>query len=81
MMWLARINGEPVVVEIWPSLTLDECENLAAANRETFEKLVKTLTPPSLAKGIAYRNSAGASFVSILEDILRGAPAATRVTS
>ena len=55
---------------VWPSLTLDECEDLAAANRESFQQLVKTLTLASLAKEIAYRNSAGASFISTLEDIL-----------
>ncbi len=69
-VWLTRIHGEPATVAVWPSLTLDECEDLAAANRESFRKLVQTLTPVSLAKEIAYRNSAGASFVSTLEDIL-----------
>lgn len=69
-VWFTRIHAEPATVAVWPSLTLDECEELAAANRESFQQLVKTLTPASLAKEIAYRNSAGASFVSTLEDIL-----------
>ena len=69
-VWLSRIHGEAASVEVWPSLTLDECEELALNNRASFEKIVKTLTPASLAKEIAYRNSAGASFVSTVEDIL-----------
>ena len=69
-VWLSRIHGEAAAVEVWPSITLDECEVLAANNRAAFEKIVKTLTPALLAKEIAYRNSAGASFVSTMEDIL-----------
>jgi len=69
-VWVTRIQSKPASVAVWPSLTLDECEAIAAANREAFDQLVKTLTPAALASQIPYRNSAGASFVSTLEDIL-----------
>lgn len=69
-VWLSRIRGVPATLAVWPSLTLDECEEILTANRASFEKLVKTLTPALLAKEISYRNSAGVSFVSTIEDIL-----------
>ncbi|HEU4748986.1 MAG TPA: DinB family protein [Gemmatimonadaceae bacterium] len=69
-VWLTRIHSKPAAVAVWPSLTIDECEELANANCEAFGSLVKTLTPASLAKQIAYTNTAGASFISTLEDIL-----------
>ncbi len=69
-VWLARIRGEPTRLEVWPKLTLDECDRVLAANVESFGKLLDKLTPAALASEIAYRNSAGASFVSTLEDIL-----------
>lgn len=69
-VWLMRIQSKPATVAVWPSLTLDECEELAYANCEAFGQLVKTLTPVSLANPIAYKNTAGDSFVSTLEDIL-----------
>ncbi|HLA14614.1 MAG TPA: DinB family protein [Gemmatimonadaceae bacterium] len=69
-VWLMRIHSRPATVAVWPSLTLDECEALASANCEAFGQLVKTLTPASLATPIAYRNTAGESFISTLEDIL-----------
>lgn len=40
------------------------------ANSESFDELVRTLDPTRLATRISYRNSAGASFTSTLEEIL-----------
>jgi uncharacterized damage-inducible protein DinB len=69
-VWMSRINGEQPKLEVWPELTLEECDRIAAGNHEGFRQLVGTITPSALLRGIAYRNSAGASFVSTLEDIL-----------
>ena len=69
-VWLMRIHSKPAAVAVWPSLTLDQCEEIASANCESFGQLVRSLTPASLAKEIRYSNSAGASFTSTLEDIL-----------
>jgi uncharacterized damage-inducible protein DinB len=69
-VWMARIKGEQPQLEVWPKLTLEECDRVAATNHESFRQLVATLTPAALSREIAYRNSAGASFVSSLEDIL-----------
>lgn len=69
-VWLARIRGNPATIAVWPSLTLDQCEQVAAENADAFRTLVLDLTPESLEREISYRNSAGRSFVSTLEDIL-----------
>ncbi|HEX2692998.1 MAG TPA: DinB family protein [Gemmatimonadaceae bacterium] len=69
-VWLCRIAGAQARVAIWPTLTLDECEKLAAENAAAYQKLASELTPESRARRITYRNSAGDQFTSTLEDIL-----------
>jgi len=69
-VWMSRINGERPKLEVWPKLTLEQCDEIASANHESFRELVGELTPAALSREIAYRNSAGLSFVSTLEDIL-----------
>ena len=69
-VWLARLTGEPASVAVWPELSLDECARLARANLEGLEKYVGALSPPDLARGVTYRNSAGREFTSAVEDIL-----------
>lgn len=65
-----RIHAKPATVAVWPSLTIDQCEELAYANCEAFGRLLSTVTPAALSTPIAYTNTAGVSFVSTLEDIL-----------
>jgi uncharacterized damage-inducible protein DinB len=69
-VWLSRINGVPAKVAIWPTLTLDECEKLAAENAAAYKTLASELTPESRERPITYRNSAGDQFTSTMEDIL-----------
>jgi uncharacterized damage-inducible protein DinB len=68
--WLSRINETSKRVDVWPVLTLDECEGLGRENVAAFKDLVSRLTPDLLAKSITYRNSAGDQFTSSAEDIL-----------
>jgi uncharacterized damage-inducible protein DinB len=68
--WLSRINETSKRVDVWPVLTLDECEGLGKENVAAFKDLVSRLTPDLLAKSITYRNSAGDQFTSTVEDIL-----------
>ena len=69
-VWLSRINGTARLVDVWPVLTLDECERLGKENIAAFTDLVSRLTPDLLEKPITYRNSAGDQFTSTVEDIL-----------
>lgn len=36
-VWLARIHGTPAAVAVWPLLTLEQCDEIAGVNRESFE--------------------------------------------
>jgi uncharacterized damage-inducible protein DinB len=69
-VWLSRIHSQPTTLAVWPALTLEQCEKISAANNESFARVVESLNPTALAKQISYRNSAGASFTSTLEEIL-----------
>lgn len=69
-VWLSRLYGTPPRIAVWPNLTLDECEPLAAENASQFRKVVDGLTENALERGITYRNSAGDQYTSTLEDIL-----------
>jgi uncharacterized damage-inducible protein DinB len=68
--WLSRIYGTAKRVDVWPVLTLDECEQLSTENVATFRDLISRLTPDLLENLITYRNSAGDQFTSTVEDIL-----------
>ena len=68
--WLARIEGVAPKVAVWPSLTLDECRDLAHSNVARFRQHLAQISDADLDRPIAYVNSAGAAFTSTLDDIL-----------
>ena len=69
-VWLSRVLGKPAQYAVWPTLTLDECEQLGAENVSAYEQLLAGTKPEGFARMITYRNSAGDEFTSSLEDIL-----------
>ncbi len=69
-VWLARIEGTPPQVAVWPALGLDQCDRLARENLTRLEALVAGLGEADLVREVTYRNSAGEPFTSTLEDIL-----------
>jgi hypothetical protein len=69
-MVVAHQRYRPPKFAVWPSLTLDECERLAAENAAAYQKLASEPTPETRQRPIIYRNSAGDQFTSTLEDIL-----------
>ena len=68
--WLSRVEQRVPTVAVWPELTLDECERLAAENRRMFRAYVDGLTSAQLQHTIHYVNSAGQEFDGLVEDIL-----------
>ena len=68
-VWLARLHGEPAQYAVWPELTIEECASLAEENFERLADYVERFGG-DLQRGIVYRNSAGHSFESSIEDIL-----------
>ena len=69
-VWLARIEGRPPAVAVWPTLDLDACERLAATTHEALSRLLASLDEGGLARLVHYRNSAGLDFDSRVDDIL-----------
>ena len=69
-VWLARLEGRPPTVAVWPALSLDECEALARENERAYARYVDTLDADAVHRTVRYRNSAGAEFDSRIEDIL-----------
>jgi uncharacterized damage-inducible protein DinB len=65
-LWLARMQGRPSELPVWPDLTLDECE---ARLRPLSRGLGETLTG-SGTRLVAYTNSKGEPWTSTVEDIL-----------
>lgn len=69
-VWLARIGGLQQKVAIWPAMSLDECAELSQRNTEGFRMVLRGVSGKRLEEIIAYRNSAGAEFLTALDDIL-----------
>jgi len=68
--WLSRISGRAPEHAIWPALDLAQCETLTRENAAELRALAATASDASLARVVAYRNSAGQAFENTLEDIL-----------
>ena len=69
-VWLARLEGRPATVAVWPELSVDECDELARETRAAFLTFVDRQNDETLERTVHYRNSAGAEFDSKVSDIL-----------
>jgi uncharacterized damage-inducible protein DinB len=70
-VWLTRLRGEDSSrLEIWPSLSLAECEELAAESRAGYAAYLDGLSEHDLPEPVTYRNSTGAEFHTARLDIL-----------
>jgi uncharacterized damage-inducible protein DinB len=69
-VWLARLEGRPATVAVWPELSIDECEALARETRAGFQAYVERTDDAALERTVHYRNSAGAEFDTKAADIL-----------
>ena len=63
--------GQPSQVAVWPELTVEQSEAALAAAARRWRKYLDAITPAELARAVRYTNSAGESFSSTVEDILR----------
>jgi uncharacterized damage-inducible protein DinB len=69
-VWLSRINSTTSPIPVWPSLNLDEAEQLLKENFDGYKRILSTLTDEGLQQPIAYTSSAGDPFTSTIEDML-----------
>jgi uncharacterized damage-inducible protein DinB len=68
--WLSRIEERPAAVPIWPSLSLEECEALAARNHVAYRAFAASLAAGDAGRALRYRNSQGEEFTNTVEEIL-----------
>jgi uncharacterized damage-inducible protein DinB len=69
-VWYNRIVERPAAHAVWPDLALAESRLLAAEHADLFEALIRDAADDSLARMIAYRNSAGRSYENSVSDII-----------
>ena len=68
-LWLARIEGTPAPLPVWPRLGLEECERESVETAGAWERYARGLTAAMLARRISYVNSKGDSWSSRVSDI------------
>ena len=69
-VWHARLIGRPTMMPVWPILSLDECQRIAAENLAVLRTFVADLDPAAARVDVTYTNSAGQGFTTPVEDIL-----------
>ncbi len=69
-VWLARLEERVASSAVWPEIDMESCLALSERVRTGYTALLARLSASDIARPIAYRNSAGADFVSTVEDIL-----------
>ncbi len=69
-VWLARLEGRPSDIAVWPTLDLDAAAELAERNARGYRALLWPLSSLDLDRLVSYTNSAGESFQTTVDDIL-----------
>jgi uncharacterized damage-inducible protein DinB len=67
-IWLARLEGRVPRYEVWPALTLADCEALAAENAAGYNAYLAG--HPDLSVSISYRTSRGDAWTTTVLDML-----------
>ena len=70
-LWLARIEGEPSPLAVWPALDLDGCARELDALDRPWDHLLAHLDAIELAREVRYTNSQGQAFTNRVDDILQ----------
>jgi uncharacterized damage-inducible protein DinB len=69
-IWLARLEQRAARLAVWPQLTADDCEQLAAENDAGYRAYLERLGPGQLEAPLQYRNTKGQEFVTPVLDVL-----------
>ncbi len=69
-VWLARLEGRPSSVVVWPTLTVADAEALRGGLVAGYEAYLETFDEDSLSRSREYRTSAGQQFNTPVRDML-----------
>jgi uncharacterized damage-inducible protein DinB len=69
-LWRSRIRREPKPMEIWPALTVDDCERETSKLSSAWEGDLSRATAEVLDRKVPYVNSKGEAWENSVEDIL-----------
>jgi uncharacterized damage-inducible protein DinB len=69
-VWLSRLEKREARVPVWPTLSVAECETLAAENAAAYRAYVAGLDDAKLADILHYRTQAGQEYSTAVIDIL-----------
>ncbi len=70
-IWLLRLEGfDTSAIAVWPSLTLNECRELARISGDSGRSFVEQLDEEAFDQRVQYRTSKGDVFENSVSDIL-----------
>jgi uncharacterized damage-inducible protein DinB len=69
-LWLARMEGRPASMPVWPDLSLQECELRLEELSRVLSATVLELEGPQLSRMVKYINTKGEPWASTVEEIL-----------
>jgi uncharacterized damage-inducible protein DinB len=69
-VWLSRLEAREQRCPVWPTLSVAECETLAAENARGYQAFLEKLSESDLASVICYRNTRGDEYSNSVLDIL-----------
>ena len=69
-VWLDRLQGRPQSSEVWPNLTLAECEKRFGEVRDGYSAYLDGLKAADLTRKISYKNTKGEPWDSEIGDVL-----------
>jgi uncharacterized damage-inducible protein DinB len=69
-VWMARLLSRESLQPVWPELTVDRCEEEARGLADGWRSYLAGGSPTLLDQSIAYKNSKGESWNSLVRDIL-----------
>ncbi len=69
-LWLARLEGRPAEGEVWPSLSLDQCDAGFRELEAAWERYLDGVKPADLDRAFSYKNTKGETWESTIRDVL-----------
>jgi uncharacterized damage-inducible protein DinB len=69
-LWLERLTHLPQSLPVWPAFDLNQCEAQLAELDAMWCDYLEELSPAALAEKIAYKNTKGEPWTSMVQDVL-----------